>query len=206
MAGISYGSPAPLLPQPYNHSTAGMFILTILSLAKFIVTNLGAYCPLAAGLLYLTHSAPFLYWALVTHYLDGLSSPLLTWKPTRVTTINKVKNKEIKLTSYVFDTVYCQENVPTAMIEKVKPVLDTSYKPYVSDGNQEDNNKPEFYRTTEGQLVLKKVTAFYNKVPMPCKPVTNQDPGLFKPTKPSWKLIPYINCIILLRLMQEYGS
>ncbi|KAJ9089349.1 hypothetical protein DSO57_1013929 [Entomophthora muscae] len=31
------------------------------------------------------------------------------------------------------------------MLEKVKPVLDTSYKPYISDGNQEDNNKYEFY-------------------------------------------------------------
>ncbi|KAJ9052629.1 hypothetical protein DSO57_1032303 [Entomophthora muscae] len=61
------------------------------------------------------------------------------------------------------------------MMEKVKPVLDTSYKPYVSDGNQEDNNKPNFYRTTEGQLVLKKVVYFYNKVPMPCVPVPEKD-------------------------------
>ncbi|KAJ9077724.1 hypothetical protein DSO57_1013989 [Entomophthora muscae] len=51
------------------------------------------------------------------------------------------------------------------MLEKVNPVIDTSYKPYVSDGNQEDDKEPEFYRTDEGQLVLKKVTAFYTKVP-----------------------------------------
>ncbi|KAJ9068377.1 hypothetical protein DSO57_1029334 [Entomophthora muscae] len=63
------------------------------------------------------------------------------------------------------------------MMEKVKPVLDTSYEPYVSDGNQEEEKEPEFYRTDEGQLVLKKVSAFYTKVPMPCKPVPNQDPN-----------------------------
>ncbi|KAJ9068498.1 hypothetical protein DSO57_1028092 [Entomophthora muscae] len=56
-----------------------MVILTILSLAKVIIPNLGAYCPLAAGLIYLPRSAPFLYWALVTRYLDGLSSPLMPW-------------------------------------------------------------------------------------------------------------------------------
>ncbi|KAJ9077099.1 hypothetical protein DSO57_1019958 [Entomophthora muscae] len=57
------------------------------------------------------------------------------------------------------------------MLEKEKPVLDTSYEPYVSDSNQEEDKEPEFFRTDEGQLVLKKVAAFYNKVPMPCKPV-----------------------------------
>ncbi|KAJ9052803.1 hypothetical protein DSO57_1030585 [Entomophthora muscae] len=57
------------------------------------------------------------------------------------------------------------------MLEKVKPVLDTSYKTYVSDGNQEEDKEPKLYQTNEGHLVLKKVTAFYNKVPMPCKPV-----------------------------------
>ncbi|KAJ9068771.1 hypothetical protein DSO57_1025243 [Entomophthora muscae] len=76
MAGIPYDSPAPPLPQPYDHSRAGMVILIILSLAEVVISNLGAYCPLAAGLLYLTCSAPFLYWDLVTQYLDGLSSPL----------------------------------------------------------------------------------------------------------------------------------
>ncbi|KAJ9058757.1 hypothetical protein DSO57_1009095 [Entomophthora muscae] len=49
MAGIPYESPAPPLPQPYNHSRAGMVILTILSLAKVVVPNLCAYCPLAAA-------------------------------------------------------------------------------------------------------------------------------------------------------------
>ncbi|KAJ9061227.1 hypothetical protein DSO57_1022551 [Entomophthora muscae] len=54
------------------------------------------------------------------------------------------------------------------MLEKVKPVLDTSYKPYGSDGNQEEEKEPEFFRTDEGQLVLKKVAVFYTKVSMPC--------------------------------------
>ncbi|KAJ9084877.1 hypothetical protein DSO57_1019517 [Entomophthora muscae] len=40
------------------------------------------------------------------------------------------------------------------MLEKVKPVLDTSYKPYVSDGNQEEDKEPEFFRTDKGQLVV----------------------------------------------------
>ncbi|KAJ9050905.1 hypothetical protein DSO57_1009762 [Entomophthora muscae] len=71
--------PFPPIPQPNDHSRAGMAILTILSLAKVVIPNLGAYRPLAVGLLYLTCSAPFLYWALVTRYLDGLSSPLMPW-------------------------------------------------------------------------------------------------------------------------------
>ncbi|KAJ9072475.1 hypothetical protein DSO57_1027103 [Entomophthora muscae] len=79
MTGIPYNSPAPPIPQPYNHSRAGMVILTILSLSKVDIPNLGAYCPLAAGLLYLTRSASFLYWALVTQYPDGLSSPTMPW-------------------------------------------------------------------------------------------------------------------------------
>ena len=76
---------------------------------------------------------------------------------------------------YVFDAVYRQESVPSAMLEKVKPVLDTSCEPYVSDSNQEENKEPKFYRTDEEQLVLKKVAAFYTKVPMPCVvPNTNK--------------------------------
>ncbi|KAJ9054383.1 hypothetical protein DSO57_1015385 [Entomophthora muscae] len=82
MAGIPYDSPASPLPQPYDHSRAGIVILTILSLAEVVIPNLGAYCTLASGLLYLTHSAPFLYWALVTCYLDRLSSPLVPWYMT----------------------------------------------------------------------------------------------------------------------------
>ncbi|KAJ9054791.1 hypothetical protein DSO57_1010663 [Entomophthora muscae] len=79
MAGIPYDSPAPPIPQLYNHSRAGMVILTILSLVKVVIPNLGAYCPLDAGFLYLTCAAPCLYWALVTCYPDELSSPLMPW-------------------------------------------------------------------------------------------------------------------------------
>ncbi|KAJ9064908.1 hypothetical protein DSO57_1025435 [Entomophthora muscae] len=82
MAGILYDTPAPPIPQPYGHSRAGMVILTILSLAEVVIPNLGAYRPIAAGLLYLTQSAPFLYWALVTRYLDGLSPPSMPWYMT----------------------------------------------------------------------------------------------------------------------------
>ncbi|KAJ9067086.1 hypothetical protein DSO57_1003000 [Entomophthora muscae] len=82
MAGIPDDSPAPPISQLYNHSRAGIVILTILSLSKVDIPNLGAYRPLAAGLLYLTCSAPFLYWALVARYLDGLSSPSMPWYMT----------------------------------------------------------------------------------------------------------------------------
>ncbi|KAJ9052370.1 hypothetical protein DSO57_1034954 [Entomophthora muscae] len=109
--------------------------------------------------------------------------PKLTQKLTKVTTTKKVINKEVELTSYVFEPVYFQEKVLAFIMEKVKPVIDTSYKPHISDSNQEDNDKPKFYRTTEGQLVLKKAAVFYNKVPMPCVPVPEQDTSSTKPTK-----------------------
>ncbi|KAJ9061998.1 hypothetical protein DSO57_1015238 [Entomophthora muscae] len=92
------------------------------------------------------------------------------------------------------------------MLKKVKPVLDTSYEPYISDGDQEEDKEPEFYRTDEGQLVLKRVTAFCNKVPMPCKPVTNQDPSSSEPTEPAQKRIPDIKQIIFLWFMWESGD
>ncbi|KAJ9070362.1 hypothetical protein DSO57_1008936 [Entomophthora muscae] len=82
MAGIPYDAPAPPISQPFDYSRAGMVILIILSLDKAIIPNLGTYRPIAAGLLYLTQSAPFLYWALVTCYLDGLSSPSMPWYMT----------------------------------------------------------------------------------------------------------------------------
>ncbi|KAJ9072140.1 hypothetical protein DSO57_1030301 [Entomophthora muscae] len=132
--------------------------------------------------------------------------PKMTQKPTKVTTIKTVRNKEVEVTSYVFDPMYHQELVLSAIMKKVKPVLDTSYEPYVSDGNQEDNNEPEFYRTVERQLVLKKIAAFYNKVPMLCAPVSNQDLDLTTPANPAQKRIPDIKCIILLRLIRESGD
>ncbi|KAJ9083950.1 hypothetical protein DSO57_1029221 [Entomophthora muscae] len=81
---------------------------------------------------------------------------------------------------------------PVSHAGEGEALLDTSYETYISDGNQEEDKEPEFYRTDEGQLVLKKVAAFYNTVPMPCKPVTNQDTSSSEPTKPSKKCIPDI--------------
>ncbi|KAJ9058462.1 hypothetical protein DSO57_1012056 [Entomophthora muscae] len=131
--------------------------------------------------------------------------PKLTQKPTKVTTTKTVRNKEVELTLYVFNTVYRQESVLSALLEKVKPVIDTSYKPYISDGNQEDNEEPKFYQTDEGQLVLKKVVAFYSKVPMPCA-VPNASKSIPTAKKPAHKCIPDIKRIILLRLMCESGD
>ncbi|KAJ9073792.1 hypothetical protein DSO57_1012780 [Entomophthora muscae] len=83
------------------------------------------------------------------------------------------------------------------MIEKVNPVIDTSYEPYVSDGNQENNNELKFFQTMNGQQVLKKVDAFYTKVPMPCIPGPEQDPDSTTTSKASWKHILNITRIIL---------
>ncbi|KAJ9061257.1 hypothetical protein DSO57_1022312 [Entomophthora muscae] len=103
--------------------------------------------------------------------------PKLIQKPIKVTTTKTVINKEIKLTSFVFDPVYHQELALSAMIEKVKPVLDTSYEPYVSDSNQEDIEDPEYFQNKDGQPVIKKVVVFYTKVFMSCIPVANKNPG-----------------------------
>ncbi|KAJ9056915.1 hypothetical protein DSO57_1027767 [Entomophthora muscae] len=83
--------------------------------------------------------------------------PKMTQKPTKVTTTKTVRKKEIKLTSYVFDAVYFQELVPSGMLEKTKPVLDTSCKCYVSDGNQEDVKETKYFQTEDGQQVLNNV-------------------------------------------------
>ncbi|KAJ9054281.1 hypothetical protein DSO57_1016248 [Entomophthora muscae] len=91
------------------------------------------------------------------------------------------------------------------MLEKLKSVLATSYKPYVSDGNQEDDKEPKFYQTNEGQLVLKKVEAFYTKVPMSCV-VPNANKSIPTAKKPAQKCIPDIKNIILLKLMRELGD
>ncbi|KAJ9081208.1 hypothetical protein DSO57_1017222 [Entomophthora muscae] len=112
----------PLLLLSYNHSRAGMVILTILSLAKVIIPNLGAYRPLAAGLLYLTRSAPFLYWALVTRYLDGFSSPLMPWDMTATSHDNE-----------------CHFNI---CIENLKLKPRSQGKPYVDQSRQETSQLP----------------------------------------------------------------
>ncbi|KAJ9056934.1 hypothetical protein DSO57_1027376 [Entomophthora muscae] len=78
----------PPIPQssaeviPYDHSRYGMVILTILSLAEVLVPHLGAYRPLAAGMLHLSLSLPFLYWALVLQYPEGWTPPILPWYDT----------------------------------------------------------------------------------------------------------------------------
>ncbi|KAJ9055280.1 hypothetical protein DSO57_1005386 [Entomophthora muscae] len=78
----------PPIPQPsaevipYDHSRYGMVILTILSLAEVVVPHLGAYRLFAAGMLCLSCSLPFLYWALVSQYPEGWTPPMLPWYDT----------------------------------------------------------------------------------------------------------------------------
>ncbi|KAJ9089108.1 hypothetical protein DSO57_1016206 [Entomophthora muscae] len=81
-------TPTPLILQPssevisYDHSRYGMVILTILSLTEVVVPHLSAYCPLAAGMLYLYCSFPFLYWALVSRYPEGWTPTMAPWYDT----------------------------------------------------------------------------------------------------------------------------
>ncbi|KAJ9077931.1 hypothetical protein DSO57_1011891 [Entomophthora muscae] len=80
-------TPSPI-PQPSaevvpnDHSRYEMIILIIFSFAEVIVPHLCAYCSLAAGMLYLSHSLPFLYWALVSQYPQGWTPPMLPWYDT----------------------------------------------------------------------------------------------------------------------------
>ncbi|KAJ9051241.1 hypothetical protein DSO57_1006492 [Entomophthora muscae] len=67
---------------PYDHSRYRMVILIILSLDEAVVPYLGAYCPLAAGMLYLSCSLPFLYWALVLQYPEGWTTTMTPWYGT----------------------------------------------------------------------------------------------------------------------------
>ncbi|KAJ9079615.1 hypothetical protein DSO57_1033509 [Entomophthora muscae] len=67
---------------PYDHSRYRMVILTILSLAEVVLPHLGAYYPLAAGMLYLSHFLPFLYWVLVLQYPKGWTPTMAPWYGT----------------------------------------------------------------------------------------------------------------------------
>ncbi|KAJ9080379.1 hypothetical protein DSO57_1025689 [Entomophthora muscae] len=71
--------------------------------------------------------------------------------PHRVTKLTRNYTKVIttRRVSLIYNPVYCQELVLSAMMEKVKPVLDTSYKPYMSDNKEQDDNKePHYYQIT----------------------------------------------------------
>ncbi|KAJ9090213.1 hypothetical protein DSO57_1004791 [Entomophthora muscae] len=67
---------------PYDHSRYRMVILIILSLAEVVVSHLSAYHLLAAGMLYLSRSLPFLYWALVSQYPEGWTPTMAPWYGT----------------------------------------------------------------------------------------------------------------------------
>ncbi|KAJ9057547.1 hypothetical protein DSO57_1021754 [Entomophthora muscae] len=69
--------------------------------------------------------------------------------------------------SLVYGPVYFCDGVPYTIMEKVKPVLDTTCKPYVSDNKgQDDNKQPKYFQTIGGQQVLKKFSVFYKNVPI----------------------------------------
>ncbi|KAJ9052352.1 hypothetical protein DSO57_1035099 [Entomophthora muscae] len=74
-----------------------MVILTVLSLAKVVVPHLGAYHPIAADMLYLSHSLPFLYLTLVSCYPKGSEPFMASWYYTTPSPDNSFENYNLVL-------------------------------------------------------------------------------------------------------------
>ncbi|KAJ9065892.1 hypothetical protein DSO57_1015125 [Entomophthora muscae] len=89
------------------------------------------------------------------------------------------------------------------MMEKVKSMIDTTYKPYMSDNKGEgDNKEPQSFQTTKGEKVLKKFAVFCSQVPMPCVvPKSNESIPTAKNSK--YHVIPNATYVIFARLMKE---
>ncbi|KAJ9088565.1 hypothetical protein DSO57_1021836 [Entomophthora muscae] len=85
-------------------------------------------------------------------------------------------------------------------MEKAKPVLDIIYKPYMSyNKDQDNNNQPQYFQTTDGQKVLKKVVVFYSQVPIPY--VMKELNELLSTTKkPKYHIFVNVNIYALLIL------
>ncbi|KAJ9067732.1 hypothetical protein DSO57_1036157 [Entomophthora muscae] len=127
----------------------------------------------------------------------------LTRKYTKVVTIKTVNNVTTERVTLVYGPVYCRNGVPAAILEKVKPVLDTSYKIYVSDSKGADKDKlPHYFQPVKRQKVLKKDAAFYSQVPMPC--VVAEPVKLLSNTKNAkYHVIPAATRETFMRLMED---
>ncbi|KAJ9088344.1 hypothetical protein DSO57_1024038 [Entomophthora muscae] len=108
----------------------------------------------------------------------------LTRKYTKVVTTKTVNDVTTKRVSLVYNPVYCHNGVLAAILEKVKPVFDTSYKPYVSDSEGADKDKlPQYFQIKKGG----------SQVPMPCVvPNTNDLTPTAKKAK--YHIIPDATC------------
>ncbi|KAJ9078852.1 hypothetical protein DSO57_1002479 [Entomophthora muscae] len=62
-------------------------------------------------------------------------------KYTKVIATKTVNGITTKRVSFVYNHVYHYDGVLAPIMEKVKPVLDTMYKPYMSDKKGENDNK-----------------------------------------------------------------
>ncbi|KAJ9058810.1 hypothetical protein DSO57_1008340 [Entomophthora muscae] len=130
----------------------------------------------------------------------------LTRKYTKVITTKTVNDITTKMVSYVYNPVYCRNSVPATIMEKVKPVLDTMYKPYVSDNKgQDDNKQPQYFKNTDEQKVLKKVAEFYRQVSMPCV-VAEPVESLSNAKKAKHHIIPNSTRETFKRLMKETNA
>ncbi|KAJ9062006.1 hypothetical protein DSO57_1015244 [Entomophthora muscae] len=90
----------------------------------------------------------------------------------------------------------------TAMMVFPQPYW-RSYKPYVSDSKGGDKDKPpQYFQTTKGQKVLKKVAVFYSQVPMPCV-VPNPNESIPTAKKAKYHIIPDATWETLMILMEE---
>ncbi|KAJ9053165.1 hypothetical protein DSO57_1026928 [Entomophthora muscae] len=113
-----------------------------------------------------------------------------------------VNDVTTKMMSLVYSPVYGCNGVPVALLEKVKPVLETMYEPYMSDSNEGENDKlPQYYHTIKGQKELKRVAAFYSQVLMLCF-VPNPNESLPASKKAKYHVIPNSTCKTFIRLME----
>ncbi|KAJ9081345.1 hypothetical protein DSO57_1015628 [Entomophthora muscae] len=127
----------------------------------------------------------------------------LTRKYTKVTTTRTVNAVTTERVYFVYNPVYRCNGILVTIMEKVKPVLDTTHKNYVSDNKGEDEDKEtQFYQTVDEKQVLKKIAAFYSKVPMSCDVAESME-FFPKAKKPKYHIIPDATWEAFSRLMKE---
>ena len=69
--------------------------------------------------------------------------------------------------SDVFDAVFRPCQINPALLQAGRRVFNTDFEPYVSSGDEEEATEPEFFRTSEGLRVSRKMRKFYTDVPVP---------------------------------------
>ena len=69
--------------------------------------------------------------------------------------------------SEVFDAVFRPRQINPAIEQAARRVFNTNFEPYVSSGDEEEAAEPEFFRTSEGLRVSRKMRKFNTGVPVP---------------------------------------